>query len=282
MTMASRIIGVKYRVSWALGALLCAVLYFSGFLWLYEYIRKNVLRNYRTSVLMYHRITDKLEDPDISVSPAHFTKHIEYLHRHSAVLPLTAIIQNTKEHAELSCDTVAITFDDGYKDNYTEAYPVLKRYGLPATIFLISSLLDKDEKMLESDQLRTMRANGIDFGSHTVTHPILSEIDPEQAQSEISDSKRQLEDILREHVRLFAYPKGKYSHYNSYVKKMVEDAGYEAACITENGAVEDDCDLYEIKRIGMRNFPVFVLKVRLSGLFESAPVYALRKMLGLT
>jgi peptidoglycan/xylan/chitin deacetylase (PgdA/CDA1 family) len=107
---------------------------------------------------------------------------------------------------------VAITFDDGYQDFYTNAFPILNRYGYSATVFLPTAFIgDTPRKFKEMDcltwsQVRELRKTGIEFGSHTVTHPQLRDVGSEQLRQEIRDSKRHIEDELGEPVETFAYP----------------------------------------------------------------------------
>ena len=273
---------IKDTVSWIIGSVLCAGIYFFGIFWFYQWFRKRVLKRYRTVVLMYHRIRDDGKDPDISVSTIRFQKQMKYLKENVNLVSLNSLVNNIGKKTHITRDRVAITFDDGFKDNCLNAYPVLKKYKLPATIFLISQFVDNSEEMLNSREIEIMKRDNIDFGSHTVTHKILTEIDLETASIEINDSKKELEYILKEKVDFFAYPKGKRKHFDNQLKRRVKKAGYRAAFSTENGEICSSEDLFELKRIGMRNYPLFVFRVRLSGLLEYRPVYFIRKCFGLT
>jgi peptidoglycan/xylan/chitin deacetylase (PgdA/CDA1 family) len=273
---------MKYRIFWLIGAGLCAILYFSGIFWTYEFFRKRILKRYRTIVLTYHRIRDDGKDSDISVSTKNFKKQMQYLTKNFNVISLNTLLNNIENRADIPVDNVAITFDDGFKDNYLNAYPILKRYKLPATIFLISQLAGVREDMLDSDEIKIMKNDNIDFGSHTATHQTLSDTDIETATQEIFNSKVEIENMLDEEIHFFAYPKGKRKHFDNQIKQQVEASGYKAAFATENGEITSDCDLFELKRIGMRNFPFFVFQLRVSGLFESRLVFFIRSLLRLT
>ena len=283
--MRSKVKKIKYRISWAVGSVLCGCLYFTGILSSYEYIRKKILKRYRSTILMYHSINNNGKDggkPDITVSTKRFKKQMAYLNRHASVVSLDSIVDGIGKRPKLSKDQVAITFDDGYKDNYIHAYGVLRKYKFPATIFLISQEVNKNDEMLNSDNIKRMEKDFINYGSHSVSHKILSEVDGETATKEIALSKKTLENIINREVKYFAYPKGKKEHFNSRIKKEVKKAGYKAAVCTENGEVRSESDLFELKRIGVRNYPVFVMQARMSGIFESRPVYLIRKVMGLT
>lgn len=102
-------------------------------------------------ILMYHRVTDLARDPyQLAVSPAHFAQHIDHLKQTCTVLPLTELIEGLRVNA-LPRRAVAITFDDGYVDNYREAYPVLKAAGLPATIYVASGKIDQPREFWWDD-----------------------------------------------------------------------------------------------------------------------------------
>lgn len=273
---------VKYRIYWFLGAFFCACLYFSGIFFVYTFYRKRLLKQFRTIVLMYHRIRDDGIDPDISVSIRRFDQQMAYLKENFNVVSLEKLLDNVSKNGKLTMDTAAITFDDGFKDNCSNAYPILKRHKVPATIFLVSHFVGKREDMLNPDEIRTMTTENIDFGSHTATHKILSELSIEEATKEILGSKMTIENILNDKVRFFAYPKGKATDFNHQIKTVVENSGYLAAFSTENGGIDRHSDWYELKRVGMRNYPMFVFKLRISGLLESSCIHFFRKLLGIT
>lgn len=195
---------------------------------------------------------------------------------------MSELLRRQKHREPNIRDTLVITFDDGFKDNFDNAYPILKKYGAGATIFLIAGAIGQED-MLNEQQIREMQGSLIEFGSHTVTHPILATLPIQKATGEIADSKRLLQDLLHQEVNLFAYPKGKKNvHYTSVTKSIVQKAGYLAAVCTDNGPVSPDSDLFELKRIGIRNFPMFVIKTRISGIFESPPIRYFRNRVGVT
>jgi peptidoglycan/xylan/chitin deacetylase (PgdA/CDA1 family) len=177
---------------------------------------------------------------------------------------------------------MAVTFDDGYADNFTHAFRILTRYSCPATIFVVTGFIGRDPETLTREQIEIMQKSIVSFGSHTITHPVLSEIDEADARREIVQSKSDLESILGSPVEHFAYPKGKKRDFNHCHATMVRDAGYAAAFTTENGCIQRGDDPFALRRIGIRDVPLFVFKVRLSGIFESSWLLRLRAMLRLT
>ena len=136
--------------------------------------------------------------------------------------------------------------------------------------------------MLNIDEINVMKSSQIDFGSHTINHSILSHLKDNEIANEVHRSKQNLEKILHTEVFLFAYPKGKRRHYNETAKAELQKAGYLAAFTTENGPLSKSDDLYELKRIGIRECPFFVFKARVSGIYESRPFLFFRNLLKLT
>jgi peptidoglycan/xylan/chitin deacetylase (PgdA/CDA1 family) len=205
-------------------------------------------------ILYYHSIGD---DPvRSSVSPAAFTAQIQHLHQRYRVLPLSDIVGRLAAGATLPARTVAVTLDDGFRDNYERALPVLSRFGVPATVFLTVSYIGTDElptltrtefvpRPLDWGQVAEMRAQGIEFGSHTLTHPMLSRIPPDLARREIAESRRVLEQKLGSPPGVFCYPRG---DFNEAVKQLVREAGYVAACTTLPGVNGRRTDLFALRR----------------------------------
>lgn len=271
-------INIKYRVFWKFGTIFCAVLYFLGVYGVYLFFRRMVFKRYRTIVLTYHRVRDDNLDLDISVSTRNFREQVDFLKSGFKIVPLTEAINISEDNILQDKDRVAITFDDGYKDNYLNAYPVLKESNLPSCIFLISRGIGSNDDVLGIDEILEMKNGGVHFGGHTRCHKILSQIDTKIAEDEILGCKQDLEKLLSKRVDFFAYPNGKKCDFDGIVKNLVKAAGYKAAFTTENGTI-DKSDLFELKRIGIRNCPLFVFKVRVSGLLESKGILFIRKLL---
>jgi peptidoglycan/xylan/chitin deacetylase (PgdA/CDA1 family) len=219
-------------------------------------------------ILAYHSINNA--NSSLRVSPKQFEEHMHYLYnKNYKVVPLKEALAQGR----VARKTIAITFDDGYKDNYTNAFPILKKYNFPATIFLVSDYVNTNKtfwwdeqvdknasKLLNWPEIKEMQKNKIDFGSHTSSHPILTKCSFKQAEKEITKSKTELNKRLGK-VDFFCYPEGK---FNQQIKKIVKQH-YKSAFVT-NGS---DKDLFEIKRIGIyRHNSFFVFKLKLSGLYS--------------
>ncbi len=272
---------LKYRLMWRLGIIISMFLYFSGITLIYTFFRKVVFKKFRTIVLTYHRVRDDGKYSDISVTTKNLDNQLRYLKKNFDVIPLMEAVKSLQNGRRPKSDLTSISFDDGYKDNFSKALPVLKRHEIPATIFLVSDYIGKFDDMLNIKELNSMKSHHIEFGSHTVNHPILSDLDANDITYEIHRSKQDLEKLLQSEISLFAYPKGKRRHYNETAKSELRKAGYIASFTTENGALQKSGDIYSLKRIGIRNCPLFVFKVRVSGLYESRPVLYIRNLFNL-
>jgi peptidoglycan/xylan/chitin deacetylase (PgdA/CDA1 family) len=181
------------------------------------------------------------------------------------VLDLAVMVREMRAGRKPPGKAVAITFDDGWRDNYVHALPIMGRYGFPVTVFLVSGRIGLRE-YLGWPEIREMRAAGFGFGAHSVSHPRLTEIAPDDARGEIVGSKKAIEDGLGEEVSLFCYP---YGFFNRSVRHMVEEAGYLGACCNAPGRLWPDGDPFALKRVTMtyRMGKRLVLAAALSGYY---------------
>jgi peptidoglycan/xylan/chitin deacetylase (PgdA/CDA1 family) len=246
-----------------------------------------------------------------------------------------------------------VTFDDGYKDNYRYAFPILKKYKIPATIFLVTGHIDtgnlfwfekvgyiiwktkikrlkldsfgdfplnsvnnrllsafkivekmkkiKDEKkniliekliniskveiphdlgrdvILSWDEIKEMNEWGIDFGAHTVSHPILTRISLEQAKFEISQSKKEIEKRLGRSVKTFAYPNGTHEDFNTKIIDLVKESGFTCAVTTIPTIQASRMNLYKLGRLDPGG-DFLSFKLIVSGLYSDASkIFSRRK-----
>ena len=235
---------------------------------------------YVVPILMYHSISSADTKPVFVVgrpssvklrlnivSPRSFDHQLAYLKDHGyQVISLDELVEGQKKGMKFSHKTVVITFDDGYEDNYTNAFPILKKYHFPATIFLISDALGANKDLLSWEQVKEMSQFGITFGSHTRHHAYLPELSKEQMKDEIEVSKHVIEEHLGVPIDEIAYPCGGFSET---VKALAALAGYKAALTTNRGTDRYNIDLYELSRIHMNNWDnEFTFWSKLSGFYN--------------
>ncbi len=235
------------------------------------YFLKTTLLPKGIIVLLYHRITDDLEPNPVLISSKAFRQQMQYLYNHKyRVIGVSELVSelnrltssqvlNPKIQKCLSSKTVLITFDDGYYSNYLNAYPILKEFGFPATIFLTTGLIGMDKtnpkykntlfpKMLSWENIREMAENGIEFGAHTINHPHLTQINIEEAKREIEESKKVVNELTGLPVMAFSYP---YGEYNEEIKKLAEEAGFACAFTAKPGMNREGTDLWNLRRIAI-------------------------------
>jgi peptidoglycan/xylan/chitin deacetylase (PgdA/CDA1 family) len=294
--------------------------------WLFraKFYKLNGIRN-EFHVLAYHMVSQQPNGfyPEIALQV--FERHMQHVAKNYKVLPLTEIAERLRDGRSLA-GCMAITFDDGYLDNYSLAYPVLRKYSLPATVFLTTGCIDSGEApwfimvrhafkeskkdqirvsfgarpvvlsmrtiqeryqvservmkhlkesanderldfldelwdslevgsfealrgmMLGWDKVREMGTQGIAFGAHTVTHPILSRVSSEMAEREIGESKGRIEAETGKPVTAVAYPFGKKSHYDRSLFPVLERLGFSCALTTEGGRNGPGIGAFEINR----------------------------------
>ena len=269
------------------------------------------------TVVNYHRIDDPYRKdfdsfkPNVSATPQDFDRQLAYLANWFNVVSLNDIVEWLDGHKELPPYAALITFDDGYLDNYTSAFPILRKHNLPALIFLTTGHIGTDapfywdmaaycfahtqsdhvtfpdgrierwsnpeqwervsknwiefmktlpqaEKniyvenlpllmevsipagffqrlMMNWDQVREMQNHGIEFGAHTIHHPILTRIPREEVREEVMGSKKRIEEELGKQVVGFAYPNGQASDFNESIERIVADSGIRGAFTLLNG-----------------------------------------------
>lgn len=212
-------------------------------------------------ILTYHSIDNS--GSVISISPDRFKSHMEYLCNSSFnVISLNEIVASIHENRLFPSKSIAITFDDGFKNNYDIAYPLLKEFGFKATIFLVTGYCGKNNQwngqpeeiptleLLKWDDIIEMANNGIDFGAHTINHPNLTELTKDQVKDEILGSKRMLNERLGKDIPFFSYP---YGWQTDEILKFVEGE-FSCAVSTELKVVDLESDVYALPRIDMFYF----------------------------
>ena len=234
---------------------------------------------YVVPIMMYHSVDYEyhhLEESGNVVRPEYFRQHMEYLKKFKYnVIGVDELIEGIKSGRRFPHNNVVITFDDGYVDNYVYALPILKEYHYPFMLAIISDLIGK-EGFLTWDQVKEMAQAGAIIVSHSRTHAYLPMVSREKQYDEIVNSKKIIEQKLGIRVKYFVYPIG---GFTGDIKKIVKEAGYEAAFTTNRGYDRYNKDVYELDRIrfGKHKPNPYFLRLKLSGFYnffrESKPGY---------
>ncbi|OPZ82763.1 MAG: Poly-beta-1,6-N-acetyl-D-glucosamine N-deacetylase precursor [bacterium ADurb.Bin429] len=209
--------------------------------------------DFAVPVLMYHRVCEltprEARSPlmrDLTVPPVDFAWQMQYLRDNEfTIISVEDVERALRERLPLPVKAVAVTMDDGYRDNFTCAYPILRRHQAPATVFLVTSVVG-DAAHLTWEHARNMRQGDCGFQSHTVHHYDLTTLNDEQLHSELIDSRETITVHLRRPVSQVAYPSGA---FNDRVVAGVRAAGYTAAWKKGGGPVTPDCDPLRLPRI---------------------------------
>ncbi|WP_258881137.1 polysaccharide deacetylase family protein [Clostridium tagluense] len=202
-------------------------------------------------ILMYHSIGTAKLNPYV-VSTDKFNMDMKYLKDNGFTTLSTDELYNFMvKNKPVPKKSVLITFDDGYEDNYTNAFPILKKYNFKATIFVITDSVDKCKKSLSSDQLKEMQNNGIDIESHTNLHDKLGTLTYAAQLKTLKASKEYIEKTLNKTVRYISYPFG---NYNLDTLKAVNAAGYEMAFTTNGRWANKSNGILNLNRVFISGF----------------------------
>ena len=220
---------------------------------------------------MYHSISEhvgKEKHNKWRIKPKDFEKQMNWFSKNNwKSFTISELVKLDK----IPLKSFVITFDDGFEDNYTNAFPILQKYRFKATIYLVPNqkINHWEEKntsvlsnLLNNEQILQMQNSGlIEFGSHTLSHVNLSTINNEQLRIELEKSKEEVEKIIKKGCEAFAYPYGK---FDEKIVKIVKEVGYKNATVVKRGLFIQNDDIFTIKRIGIlgsESFFDFLLKI---------------------
>jgi peptidoglycan/xylan/chitin deacetylase (PgdA/CDA1 family) len=210
-------------------------------------------------VVAFHRVDD-LGFPDpLTCGISEFESYCEFLARTFRIVPLS---QQLDQLGRKACGgTLSITFDDGYRDNFDNAAPILERLGLPATFFVATGFIGTDHvawwdralpeapKWMDWDQVRSLHARGFEIGCHTVTHADLGSLSAEDARKELAESMRRLKAELDADVDLFAYPYGSEHNMSPDNLLVVKGAGLRCSLSCHGGVNAIRSDPFTLRRV---------------------------------
>jgi peptidoglycan/xylan/chitin deacetylase (PgdA/CDA1 family) len=206
-------------------------------------------------ILTYHSISEGRSP--IKISPALFESQISWLGSNAQVVPLQDVVDALAHGTPIPARTVVLTFDDGFLDFYSSAAPLLRRAGLPATVFLPTGFCGRsnrwpgqpgwveEQPLMGWQHITELAEQGFAFGAHSVSHPMLTSLPDEAAVHEIVASKQEIERHLGKPVHSFCYP---YGDWNSRVRSVVR-AHYRAACSTRTATLNSAADLFSLPRV---------------------------------
>lgn len=286
------------------------------------------VRNSKYIVLGYHNVGEDGLPLYCRLSKRIFAEQMNYIRRHYRVISLAQMVEELRD-PPASGQSVVVTFDDGYAGTYFQAFPILKEYAIPATVYLtagsietgeapwydrifvqlqqaaprltlrldvdkefelsdfdsrveaatavvmyLRTLRDDDRRrwcesldritplisrsqmqgaMMNWDQIREMQVAGISFGCHTMTHPVLSRLDPEAGRKEIVEAKHLIEKRLNTYVGDFAFPFGKPNDCSSIGRTTLKELGLKTAMTTIVGVNHPGADLFRLRRMVQGN-----------------------------
>ena len=227
-------------------------------------------RNYVVPIAMYHSVNPEASAGNmLAIKTETFERQMRFLKmNHYNVMPLESLAALIRERKKIPPKAISITLDDGYKDTYIYAFPILKKYNLPAAVFIITNEVGRSDR-LSWDEIKEMRDSGIiTFGSHTLgPQPLINFKSEEEVRKQIFDSKKILEERLGRRVNAFSYPEGR---FNAKIKQLVMDAGYKLAVATNPGKKFANDDVFALKRlrISANGNNLFVFWVETSGYYN--------------
>lgn len=233
----------------------------------------------RIFILMYHRVNSYRKN-ELSVTTTQFKRQLDWLISQGfRNMQMTELESGVVEKID-SSPRLIFTFDDGYEDNYINAFPLLKEYGYTGIFYLPTNYIGTNKmysldiaesnrieqnRIMNWSQVLDMLQEGMEIGSHTMNHTVLTRIFREDAKREIIESKKKLEQELQVEISSFCYPGG---YYEKQHILWVKNAGYRSACTASPGIWRGH-DLYELPRVPILSSDIFfVFKQKLAGRME--------------
>lgn len=224
-------------------------------------------RGFRSKLVIvaFHRVNDRIQNNDLTCGTEKFQQFCEFFAKHFTVIPLSEQIAGCTANKNMG-GTLAITFDDGYRDNFDVAAPILRRLRLPAAFFVTTrfigsqfvppwdSHLEVQPGWMDWGQVRALVSQGFEIGCHTDSHIDMGTAEAGTVGRELEAAKRKLRDELDSSVRLFAYPFGGRENMCERSRELVREAGF-ACCLSCYGGVNaTHADPFRLNRIPIGNW----------------------------
>lgn len=197
-------------------------------------------------ILAYHQVGEA--DDIYSVTADQFEYQMEYLSKNGyTAISLKELFDFYDGKSNLPEKPIVITFDDGYEDNYLTALPIMEKYKMRSTVFVVPSLVGTTE-YLSWQQISEMRERQTEIGSHSMSHVAMNEISTVEQYREIGESRTVLEEHLGQPVLFFAYP---YGQFTGITEQILWESGYRGACSGITGLNSKGVDAYALKRLNV-------------------------------
>ena len=216
----------------------------------------------KMTIVAFHRVNDAVGDDGLTCPAEKFADFCHFFKRYFTVIPAAQQIAGCHAGRDMG-GTLSITFDDGYRDNFEVAAPILRKLGLPATFFVTTGFIGSrvvapwdtglhvGADWMSWDQVRGLRDQGFDIGSHTDTHIDMGTTEAQRVRRELETSRRRIAEELGVEARLFAYPFGGREHMTDCARRLVREAGFDCCMSCHGGVNCPSADPYRLSRIGI-------------------------------
>lgn len=218
-------------------------------------------KTYDIPIITYHYVEIVKNKDDfirerLSIKPATFEYQLQTLKNKNYTtiwvkeIPIFLLSSKSQDSK-----MVALTFDDAYGDFYTDVFPILKKYKAKATVYVISSFIDRPNYMTKQQLKEVIDSGLVEIGSHSISHLDLPSVSSEVAKYQITQSRLDLENTYGVKVETFCYP---YGFYNQNIIDMVKDAGYKAAVSEDLGTIQSKDNLFKLSRVRVGGFDTII------------------------
>jgi peptidoglycan/xylan/chitin deacetylase (PgdA/CDA1 family) len=214
------------------------------------------------TIVAFHRVNDELPEDGLTCPSAKFAAFCQFFLDHFNVVSLSDQVAGAREGRNMA-GTLAVTFDDGYLDNYEVAAPILRKLRVPATFFVTTGFIGSSivapwdqglsarQSWMNWDQVRSLLSQGFEIGCHSDTHLDLGAASAAEAHNDLRSSQAKLKTELGTEARFFAYPFGGPQHMSESSRQLIRGLGFECCVSCHGGTNPPIPNPYDLKRIGI-------------------------------